>query len=117
MEVHRNVILESIDKLFLRMLYDTFYSANDDIEYHGMASKGWLAHPKANRLVTFDARFLHGVLPAHTILPSTSKTDLAPRRLTFMVGFWKAISATPRGIDKPGPGQPFPSKGNLCPNP
>jgi hypothetical protein len=30
------------------------------------------------------------------------------RRLTFMCGFWAKISARPRGLDQPGPGQPFP---------
>ncbi len=25
-----------------------------------------------------------------------------------MVGFWKEIAAKPRGVDKPGPGQPLP---------
>ena len=30
------------------------------------------------------------------------------RRLSFMVGFWSSITARYRGIDKPGPGQPFP---------
>jgi hypothetical protein len=30
------------------------------------------------------------------------------RRLTFMCGFWTKISARPRGVDQPGPGQPFP---------
>jgi hypothetical protein len=28
--------------------------------------------------------------------------------LTFMVGFWVSISSIDRGLDNPGPGQPFP---------
>jgi hypothetical protein len=72
----------------------------------GLASKGWLCHPKKNRLAIFDAKFLHGVIPGRG--PAQSAEG---RRLTFMCGFWKSISATDRDVDMPGPGQPFPSPG------
>lgn len=72
------------------------------------------------RLVTFDANYLHGVIPGRDINPSCSP-DHTPtngggkeesRRLTFMVGFWRSIAAKCRGKDVPGPGQPFPTVGN-----
>mmetsp|Transcript_20103 Transcript_20103/g.28814 ORF Transcript_20103/g.28814 Transcript_20103/m.28814 type:complete len:654 (-) Transcript_20103:234-2195(-) len=72
-----------------------------------LASKGWLCHSKTNRLMMFDASYLHGVLPGRGACPSM--TISPSRRLTFMVGFWKTIAATDRGLDHPGPGQPFPN--------
>ncbi len=81
-----------------------------EVDNHcALASKGWLVQPKVNRLVTFDASVLHGVLPGRGLLPE--KPEYGNRRLTFMVGFWKEISATDRGVDTPGPGQPFPKQG------
>ena len=68
-----------------------------------LASQGWLSYPKCNRLAVFDAQYLHGVIPGRG--PNPSVRD---RRLTFMVGFWKSIKAQARGVDKAGPGQPFP---------
>ena len=68
-----------------------------------IATQGWLCFPKYGRLLAFDAKYLHGVIPGHGPTPSKGK-----RRLTFMVGFWRKIEAKDRGIDKPGPGQPFP---------
>jgi hypothetical protein len=32
------------------------------------------------------------------------------RRVTFMVGFWEKIQSKDRGVDCPGPGQPFPGR-------
>ncbi len=71
-----------------------------------LATEGWLVPPKKNRLATFDAKYLHGVIPGRG--PTTQSTD---RRLTFMVGFWRNICAIPRGIDVPGPGQMLPIRG------
>jgi hypothetical protein len=67
-----------------------------------LASKGWLCHSKTNRLMMFDASYLHGVLPGRGACPHS--TSNPARRLTFMVGFWKTIAATDRGLDHPGPG-------------
>ena len=69
-----------------------------------LATRGWLCHPKCNRLAAFDAQFLHGVVPGRGPNPR-----VGARRLTFMVGFWRAIKAQPRGLDVAGPGQPFPA--------
>ncbi len=64
-----------------------------------LASKGWMVAPKINRLVTFDASVLHGVLPGRGIPSRAGNRDdnagavagavAPPRRLTFMVGFWR----------------------------
>ncbi len=67
------------------------------------ADKGWLVHPAENRLVMFNASLLHGVIPGKGTNPNTNK-----RRLTFMIGFWRDIAATQRGLDRPGPAQYFP---------
>lgn len=72
-----------------------------------LATEGWLVPPKKNRLATFDAKYLHGVIPGRG--PAKQSTD---RRLTFMVGFWRNICAIPRGIDVPGPGQALPIRGS-----
>jgi len=70
----------------------------------GLAESGWICCPKVNRLLMFDAKYLHGVLPGRgpNINPNA-------RRLTFMVGFWNRICAKDRGLDNAGPGQPMPS--------
>jgi len=67
------------------------------------ADKGWLVYPAENRLVMFNASLLHGVIPGKGTNPSTNK-----RRLTFMIGFWRDIAASQRGVDRPGPAQNFP---------
>ena len=65
----------------------------------------------------FDASYLHGVIPGRglckasmesacgsSISNSTGSKSSNERRLTFMVGFWREIAATDRGVDRPGPG-------------
>ena len=69
-----------------------------------LATRGWLCHPRCNRLAAFDAQYLHGVVPGRGPNPR-----VGARRLTFMVGYWRAIKARPRGLDQAGPGQPFPT--------
>ena len=69
-----------------------------------LARNGWACFPKTNRLVLFDARYLHGVVPGKGINPDSSR-----RRLTFMVGFWRDIKARVTETDTAGPSQPFPS--------
>jgi hypothetical protein len=51
----------------------------------------------------FNASLLHGVIPGKGINP-----DINQRRLTFMIGFWRDIAATQRGLDHAGPAQYFP---------
>ena len=51
-----------------------------DQTFGSAASRCWAAAPRANRLLAFDGRALHGVLPGAGSAPG--------RRVTFMVNFW-----------------------------
>ena len=66
------------------------------------ATKGWLCHPKAGRLVAFDGQVLHGVIPGKGM-----KTG---RRVTVMFAFWKDIQT--RESDDPVAARPFPTGTN-----
>ena len=55
-----------------------------------------------HRWITFHTSNT-GVIPGKGLSPSPFT-----RRLTFMVGFWRGISAKDKGLDNPGAGQPFP---------
>ena len=70
-----------------------------------LASKGWLCFPSTSRLMAFDAKYLHGVIPGRGAIPGIGEER---RRLSFMVGFWKDIKSRNRGPGNPGPGQPCP---------
>mmetsp|Transcript_25399 Transcript_25399/g.53113 ORF Transcript_25399/g.53113 Transcript_25399/m.53113 type:complete len:443 (-) Transcript_25399:2-1330(-) len=63
-----------------------------------LASKGWMAHPKQKRLVAFDGRYLHGVVPG--------KGFQQGRRVTLMLAFWENIKI--REGHGPGSARPFP---------
>jgi len=66
-----------------------------------LASKGWLSHPKQARMVAFDGRVLHGVIPG--------KGQGSDRRVTLMFAFWKNIKV--RKGEGPGAARPFPKSG------
>ncbi|KAL3794311.1 hypothetical protein HJC23_012436 [Cyclotella cryptica] len=70
-----------------------------------LATRGWMAHPKSKRLVAFDGRYLHGVVPGKGV--DATKNG---RRVTLMFAFWKDITIR-RGIG-PGSARPFPLKKN-----
>ena len=76
---------------------------NQRLNSLSIASKGWLAFPKEGRLVAFDGKVLHGVLPGKA---ATSKG--AGRRVTLMLAFWRRIQV--RDEPTPGAARPFPSK-------
>ena len=68
-----------------------------------LAEKGWLCHPREKRLVAFDGRVLHGVVPG-------KKFSCGGRRVTLMFAFWKDLrirqekglgSSRPLPFDKP----------------
>ncbi len=63
-----------------------------------LASKGWMAHAKPQRLVAFDGRLLHGVIPG--------KSYRKGRRVTLMMAFWEDIEI--RSGVGPGSARPFP---------
>lgn len=61
--------------------------------------QAWLCMPKMNRLLFFDATYLHGVLPG--------VGAQGQRRLSFMVGFWSSLSSVLEG-EKPGAAHCYP---------
>eukprot|EP01038_Epipyxis_sp_PR26KG_P010057 gene10057-13517_t len=84
---------------------------NQSLASTELAICGWMTHPKRNRMVVFDASYLHGVVPGKGSIPILEHHEKGgPRRLSFMVGFWESICAKDRGVDSPGPGQPFPDE-------
>ena len=64
-----------------------------------LATQGWMAHPKSERLVVFDGRYLHGVVPG--------KSFQKGRRVTLMIAFWEDIQVR-KGVG-PGSARPFPT--------
>jgi hypothetical protein len=48
-------------------------------------TKGWLAYPQPCRLVAFDGKVLHGVIPGKGYVGE------GKRRVTLMIAFWKHI--------------------------
>mmetsp|Transcript_27935 Transcript_27935/g.67905 ORF Transcript_27935/g.67905 Transcript_27935/m.67905 type:complete len:136 (+) Transcript_27935:1499-1906(+) len=60
-----------------------------------------MAFPKLNRLVIFDGKVLHGVIPGVGV-----KEDGA-RRVTFMCAFWDRLNVRPRA-ETPGAAQMMP---------
>lgn len=65
-----------------------------------LATHGWLSHPKEKRLVAFDGRVLHGVVPGKGVKEG--------RRVTMMLAFWKDIKI--RQGSEPGAARPFPKQ-------
>ncbi len=64
-----------------------------------LATRGWLAHPKPHRLVAFDGRYLHGVVPGKGVQEG--------RRVTLMFAFWQDIRI--RIGSGHGSARPFPT--------
>ena len=79
---------------------------NQRLDSTYLADKGWLAHPKPKRLVAFDGRVLHGVVPGKGMPPNKGG-----RRVTLMFAFWKKIQV--RKESTPGSARPFPTKSKL----
>ncbi|CAM9470916.1 unnamed protein product, partial [Ectocarpus sp. 8 AP-2014] len=80
-----------------------------------LADRGWIVHPRVNRVCMFDGGVLHGVIPGRGV-PVTetpphptprpeedgqgvgceeAKEDRAGMRVTWMVAFWRDIQARP----------------------
>lgn len=64
-----------------------------------LAQKGWLTHPKRNRLVIFDGKVLHGVIPGRGYVHERN-------RVTLMVALWRDIRF--REGQEPGAARPLP---------
>jgi hypothetical protein len=77
---------------------------NQTLESDHLATRGWLSHPKPKRLVAFDGRYLHGVIPGKGVSAKDS------RRVTLMLAFWKDLKVR-RGLG-PGSARPFPINGS-----
>lgn len=77
---------------------------NQKLDDVNLASKGWLCYPKCERLVAFDGRYLHGVIPG--------KGAKSGRRVTLMFAFWSDIRT--RIDDGPGSARPFPTQDKEC---
>lgn len=71
------------------------------LEHDHLAERGYLSHPKPRRLVAFDGKVLHGVVPGKGKCPVDEG-----RRVTVMFAFWKHIDV--RWEDNPGAARPFP---------
>jgi hypothetical protein len=91
------------------------------LDADSVASQAWLCHPAENRLLAFDGKLLHGVVP---FLPSPSAagpTDIGDPdqyRITIMMGWWaknfessNAASMAPKrkGCPSLGPNMAMPS--------
>lgn len=73
-----------------------------------LADQGWYTPAVYNRLVAFDGKVLHGVIPGKGVAPVNQECMLclSNRRVTLMLAFWKRI--TVRDDPAPGAGRPFP---------
>jgi hypothetical protein len=74
--------------------------------------RGWLAYGRPLRMVAFDGKVLHGVIPGKGVVSSSNddnKSQLSlsqARRVTLMLAFWKDIQI--RDTTKLGAARPFP---------
>jgi len=57
------------------------------LEPDSVASTAWLCRPSENRLLMFNSRFLHGVVPNMNVGESDSSSGKSSR-LTLMFGLW-----------------------------
>lgn len=78
---------------------------NQRLDSTSLANKGWLSHPRTRRLVAFDGRVLHGVVPGKGLSPCKGG-----RRVTLMFAFWKELQT--RDDPTPGSARPFPISSN-----
>jgi tetratricopeptide (TPR) repeat protein len=80
-----------------------------------VATQAWLCHPAENRLLLFDGKLLHGVVPFLSPIEKKKHSALsgeASPRITIMMGFWaKDFNNIPStGIpNKLGPNMAMPS--------
>jgi hypothetical protein len=73
---------------------------NQKLMHGQLATKGWMCLPKEKRLVAFDGKVLHGVVPGKGNCNSKSQ-----RRVTVMLAFWNKIQVRD---DTKGAAQSFP---------
>jgi hypothetical protein len=80
---------------------------NQTLKDTKLATRGYLVHPKARRVVAFDGTVLHGVIPGKDFVPGGG------RRVTLMLAFWNSIRIRPS--DTPGAARPFPKNDQNAP--
>jgi hypothetical protein len=74
---------------------------NQRLASRHLATKAWMCPAKSNRLLAFDGKVLHGVVPGKAFKVSdSSKLESRRRRVTVMLAFWRRI----RVRNLPGPG-------------
>lgn len=75
-----------------------------------LAERGYLSFPKEKRMVAFDGKVLHGVVPGKGVSPvpvmNGNVEDCSRRRVTLMLAFWRKIQI--RDENGPGSARPFP---------
>ena len=71
---------------------------------HYLAERGYLSFPNEKRLVAFNGKVLHGVIPGKGIPVQTTSNHA--RRVTLMMAFWKHIDI--RHESTFGSARPFP---------
>lgn len=79
----RNPIASTV--LFLSAAGGPTLVTQQSLASTALAPHGWLAYPRENRLVAFDGRLLHCVIPGRAAFA----TDR--RRITVMIAFWRDI--------------------------
>ena len=66
---------------------------NQRLASQNLATAGWMSYPEVGRLLVFDGKFLHGVIPgkAHYSIADDLKADCRYRRVSVMFAFWTKI--------------------------
>lgn len=78
-----------------------------------LGSKGWLVTPHLGRLAAYDGTYFHGVIPGCGTAP-VGEEEGHPRRITFMIAFWKDIRKRPFAKDGlPGSSRPLPDPSHI----
>jgi methyl-CpG-binding domain protein 4 len=79
----RNPIASTV--LFLSAAGGPTLVTEQELSSRALASHGWLAYPRENRLVAFDGRL------AHAVIPGRAAFQTERRRVTVMIAFWDSI--------------------------
>lgn len=77
-----------------------------------VATQAWLCHPAENRLLLFDGKLLHGVVPFLPPKEKTKKSALnseSSPRITIMMGFWAKDFNNVPSTSKLGPNMAMPT--------
>ncbi|KAL1507032.1 hypothetical protein AB1Y20_007894 [Prymnesium parvum] len=70
-----------------------------------LATHGWTATPRVNRVLYFDGALLHGVVPGRGPVGAAA-SPRGTRRISLMVAFWPSIRE--RSAARPAAARPFP---------